>query len=462
MNDSPPLPLLDLLACPRCDQPLASAATATGGGFRCAGCRVDFPRLGAIPWLFAEPGASLDEWRGRLHFALQRVQRDEQQIRASLARTDLRAATRARLEHLATATADHGVRLGALLAPLALERRTASAETHLALRTRLPADQGLTTYYANVHRDWCWGDEENTASLNILDTLVAGAPPTRVLVLGAGAARLAYDVHQHWHATATVALDFNPLLLLLAERVARGERVQLYEFPIAPRTAADHAVLRTLAAPAPARAGFTCVLADAHRPPFRRGAFDAVITPWLVDILPEQLETLSVRINALLSPQGRWLNFGSLSFHSPDAAARLSVEECAAVIEENGFAAPVIAEHQVPYLCSPASRHGRRERVVAWSATKQRDAKKLPRYEALPDWIVRGTDAVPVSESFRVQAMSTRIHAFIMSLIDGRRSLQDIAKVIVEQRLMQEHEAEPAIRSFLIKMYDDSRRGSSY
>jgi hypothetical protein len=58
--------------------------------------------------------------------------------------------------------------------------------------------------------------------------------------------------------------------------------------------------------------------------------------------------------------------------------------------------------------------------------------------------------------------MATRIHAFIMSLIDGRRSLQDIAKVVVDQRLMNEHEAEPAIRSFLVKMYDDSRRGSSY
>jgi hypothetical protein len=75
---------------------------------------------------------------------------------------------------------------------------------------------------------------------------------------------------------------------------------------------------------------------------------------------------------------------------------------------------------------------------------------------------VRGAEPVPLLESFRVQALSTRIHAFIMSLIDGKRSLKDIAKVIVEQRLMGEHEAEPAIRSFLIKMYDDGRRGTSY
>jgi SAM-dependent methyltransferase/uncharacterized protein YbaR (Trm112 family) len=455
MNDSAPL---ELLACPRCDQPLA----ANGDGLRCAGCRVEFPRLDSIPWLFAEPGATFGEWRGRLHFALQRNERDEKQLRAALARPDLRDATRARLELLANATADHGVRLRALLAPLELERSSATTETHLALRTRLPADQGLTTYYPNVHRDWCWGEEENEASFRILDGARAGAEPGRVLVLGAGAGRLAYDVHQRWPAAVTVALDFNPLLMLLARRVARGESVALYEFPIAPRGSADHAVLRTLAAPAPAREGFSCVLADAHRPPFRRGAFDTVVTPWLVDILPEQFDVLCARINALLAPGGRWLNFGSLSFHVADAAARFGLEECAAVIAENGFAAPAATEHEIPYLCSPASRHGRRERVVAWSAAKERDAKKLPRYEALPDWIVRGTDPVPLSESFRVQAMSTRIHAFIMSLIDGRRSVKDIAKVVVDQHLMSEHEAEPSIRSFLIKMYDDSRRGSSY
>jgi hypothetical protein len=453
-----PTELVERLACPRCDQ----ALTAHGESLRCAGCQVDFPSVGSIPWLFAEPSAALGEWRGRLHYSLQRVEREHQELGKALARTDLRAPTRARLELLARAIEDHGRRLRSLLAPLELDGYSASVETHLALRTRLPIDQGLTTYYPNVHRDWAWGGEENAASIRIVAAALGGASPGRVLVLGAGAARLAYDVHMQLGPSSTVALDFNPLLMLVAQRVARGERVELYEFPIAPRSAADVAVLRELAAPAPARDGFHCVLADAHRPPFARRAFDTVITPWLVDILPERFEALCARINALLAAGGRWLNFGSLSFHVPDAASRYCLEECAAAIEDAGFAAPSVAEHEIPYLCSPASRHGRRERVVAWRADKIEDVKKIPRHEALPDWLVRGAEPVPLSESFRVQALSTRIHAFIMSLIDGKRSLKDIAKVIVEQRLMSEHEAEPAIRSFLIKMYEDSRRGTSY
>lgn len=446
----------ELLACPRCDAALARA----GDSWRCGGCNVEFPQLAGIPWLFAEPSAALGEWRGRLHFSLQKLERDRQQIAASLADASLRAATRARLEALHGATRDHGVRLRTLLAPLELEQHSASFDTYLALRTRLPADQGLTTYYTNIHRDWCWGDEENAASFDSIAPALRAAPPTRALVLGAGAGRLAYDLHAGTSAELTVALDFNPLLSLVADRVSRGDQLELHEFPLAPR--GDAAVLRTLAAPAPARAGLSYVLADAHRPPFRRAAFDAVVTPWLVDILPERFDVLCARVNALLEDGGRWHNFGSLSFHDPDPAARYGLDECRAALEENGFGELLVEEREIPYLSSPASRHARRERIVAWSARKQRAAKKLPRHQALPDWLVRGVEPVPLDAAFRSQAAATRIHSFLMSLVDGRRSIKDMARLIVEQRLMTAEEAEPALRSFFMRVHDDARRGALY
>jgi hypothetical protein len=347
-----------------------------------------------------------------------------------------------------------------LLAPPNHEQPSASYETYLARRTRLPADQGHTTYYPNIHRDWSWGDAEIDASFDALAPALHAAPPSRALVLGAGAGRLAYDLHVRTEAALTVALDFNPLLAIVAAAVSSGSGIELYEFPLAPR--GEPALLRRLAAPAPVRPGLVQVLADAHRPPFRRGAFDTVVTPWLVDILPERFDVLCARVNALLGDGGRWLNFGSLSFHDPDPAARYGLDECRAALDENGFGDVVTEERELPYMSSPASRHARRERIVSWSARKVRDVKKVPRYQALPEWLVRGTDPVPSIDSFRSQAAATRIHAFLMSLIDGRRSLKDIAKLVVEQRLMNAAEAEPAIRSFLIKMHDDARRGATY
>ena len=100
-----------------------------------------------------------------------------------------------------------------------------------------------------------------------------------MLVLGAGAGRLAYDLHQALKPPLTVALDFNPLFLLAASRILAGPPLELYEFPIAPRSIADHAVLRRHEAPAPPAAGFELVLADASSPPFLPGRFDLVLTP---------------------------------------------------------------------------------------------------------------------------------------------------------------------------------------
>ena len=99
-------------------------------------------------------------------------------------------------------------------------------------------------------------------------------------------------------------MDFNPLLLLVAQAVTRGEKLHLYEFPIAPLALEDDAVLRTLAAPEPVDGSFQLVLGDALRPPFREEAFDTVVTPWLIDIISEDLPVFSARINRLLKKEG--------------------------------------------------------------------------------------------------------------------------------------------------------------
>jgi hypothetical protein len=113
-------------------------------------------------------------------------------------------------------------------------------------------------------------------------------------------------------------------------------------------------------------------------------------------------------------------------------------------------------------MCSPASRHGRQERVFTFSAYKDRDVERAARHRALPDWIVTGKESVPLTQAFRSQAMTTQVYSFIMSLIDGKRTLKDMAVVLEKQKLMTKEEAEPAIRSFLTKMYDDSQKQSGF
>ena len=450
----------ELLACPRCDK---TPLDLSDGALHCKACKVDFPMLEGMPWMFAEPQAALGEWRGRLQFSLQQLSHEIAGLEKELQAEDLSALTKRRVERYKKAVESHRRSLQKLLQPIEMQSLQGNYESYLALRTRMPTDQGLNTYYPNIHRDWSWGEEENKASLKQVRAVLHDHDELgNVLVLGSGAGRLAYDIHTKFDCTSTVAMDFNPLLMLVAKAVTSGKNLSLYEFPIAPLALDDDAVLRKLTAPEIAGENFHLVLGDALRPPFPDASFDTVVTPWLIDIISEDLPEFSARINNLLKENGRWVNFGSLAFANPERARCYSPEETKAIVAENGFSDPYVSQATIPYMSSPASRHGRQERVFSFSAYKERGVSKPARHLALPDWIVTGKEPVPLSPSFRQQAMTTQIYSFIMSLIDGKRSIKDMAVVLENQKLMTKEEAEPAIRSFMAKMYDDSKRQSGF
>jgi hypothetical protein len=205
------------------------------------------------------------------------------------------------------------------------------------------------------------------------------------------------------------------------------------------------------------REGFHFVFADAMHAPFRRERFDAVLTPWFVDIVSEDFVQLARRINQWLAPDGRWINFGSLAFAQAHTARCYSLEEALEIVRDSGFELVSQSEAPIPYMQSPASRHARIESVMTWTARKNAPCP-APASAGLPDWIVLGAQPVPLLPAFQTTALTTRIHAFIMSLIDGQRSLQDMARILVEQRLMAPADAEPTLRGFLIKMYEEARQ----
>lgn len=455
-------PFTDLFACPRCDK---TPLRRKGTHYLCSSCKTEFPDIGGIPWLFADPDATLGEWRNRLHFSLQQLSHESKRLNEELAADDCRELTRQRLGPLKSATDEHRNTLRNILSPIDIQSMQVSYESHLAMRTRLPIDQGLNTYYANVHRDWVWGDAENEASLQQITAALTesgGMHTGDTLVLGAGACRLAYDFHRATESARTVALDFNPLLLLIAQQMVMGNELQMYEFPIAPKSLTDVAVSQTLRAAESAGPNFGLVLADVLRPPFPPASFDTVVTPWLIDIISEDLPVFAARINRLLKPGGRWVNFGSLNFDRPERSRRYSPEEVQTIVEETGFSATKLTRTTMPYMCSPASCHGRQETVFTFSAIKQEDAREPGRHKTLPDWIVIGNEPVPLLPSFKTQTLSTQIYSFIMSLVDGKRSIADMAMVLEQQKLMTRKEAEPAIRNFLTRMYDDSQRNSGF
>ncbi len=182
--------LSKFLACPRCDK---SPLPEKDGIYSCAACKIDFPSIDGIPWMFAEPQATLGEWRGRLQFSLQKLSQESARLDAEIKNEELRSLTRRRIERYKKATDSHRRSLQKILQPVDVQSLHGNHESYLALRTRLPPDQALNTYYANVHRDWSWGDEENKASFKqVRAVLHENAELGNVLVLGAAGAMGAY------------------------------------------------------------------------------------------------------------------------------------------------------------------------------------------------------------------------------------------------------------------------------
>ena len=323
-----------------------------------------------------------------------------------------------------------------------------------ALGCRSIRDSRRTTQF---HRDPSWGDQETPRRSR--SSIRASATPPRAA--RPCLARAPGDSHTICIVSGRRASRSRSTSIRYDDRRAarRARRApQLYEFPLAPRAAADVAVLRELAAPEPAPAGSIACSATHigrrsprvlrhHRYAMARRHFARAVRG-------------AVRaIDTLLAPGGRWLNFGSLSFHVP-TRLHASVEECAAVIEENGFAARGRRGECLLYarpraVTAGASVSSRGARTRPRTLRRCRGTRRCPTGScaARPRALAR---AVPrsshVDANPRVHHGADRREAHAQGHREGAR----------RSAAHERAGSRGAIRSFLIKMYEDSRRGTSY
>ena len=403
-----------------------------------------YPVLGGIPWLYADTGAALFQWRSNISAFLESSRQEEESLAAASSALDRsQAKTRVRLETMRSCRNNDRRSIAKLLRPV-LRAAPESLSLDRILAEKLPLTQSLTSYYSNVHRDWTWDlllteqESENRIALQHIVAASSGAfatgePCGVAAVFGAGACRLAYDIHMAHKQLETIALDINPLLFAVARSVMMDEPVELCEYPLAPTALAHHGIPRTLRAPQSVRPGFSMIHGDALNPPLKGSSLDWLITPWFVDIVAQAPQQVLAVINRCLRPGGVWTNYGTVVFHTAEAADRWSVDEFFEGVQEAGFA--FVGEPQferVPYMASPASSHARIERVVHFSARKVHDAARtrLGRPAAVPPWALDPSIPVPRTQQIAAFFEIHKAYAQLAGLIDGSRSVHDIAGIM--------------------------------
>jgi len=391
-------------------------------------------------------------WCARRNGFQQQQSRDIQSLKSQLKEKQLSRLTLGRLKSQLSAKQQYLQQIESHLQPMVHFSRDFYPQSNALIAK----NQGVDSYINNLFRDWAWDNGENEEMLSAIEDIVpqsfnAGA----VITLGAGGSRLSYDFHHQYFAAHSVLLDINPVLLGAAGKIIAGGKFSLYEFPVAPLGKNNFSIRHQCKLPEKTGKtdlnNFTFILGDVLNVPFKKGTFDTVLTPWLIDIIPVDFKQFIPHVSRLLKPGGLWLNIGSLAFFHQQANWHYSDEEVIDLLKKFGFEVILHCRREINYLRSPHSANGRIENLFCFSARKKFATVSAKPHQYLPKWIQSTTKAIPVQEQLIVSSSRYLLQAQVLSAIDGNRSIVDIGRMVAQQYKMSEQSAYEAVRQILIE-----------
>ena len=437
--------LTDALSCPRCGGALAEG----DGAYRCGRCGGAYPLVGTIPCLVEDPTLwrtvclrGLDEYSQAIELRVAGLREEAEAPGLSLR-------TRQRLRRTADAFEQQLEAVTSLFEPL----DAGSDPLVAAAIPSAPAagpQAAILECYEHLFRDWVWGGRESELALSFVAPLVPEGLD-RVAFYGAGAGRLAVDLHQTRRPGLTLALDVNPLPFLVAARLLAGEVVTLPEFPVDPISDDVVVVSRPMSRPFPVRDGFTLLFADALRPPIPPASLDAVVTSWFIDIARTDLRQTAAAINRVLRPGGLWINIGPLRFQSSVSRA-YSIEEVLEMVAASAFELTSHDRQDLPYFDSPVSGSRRTDTVFRFAARKTAEAPAVEIPDALPPWVANPLAPIPITPALIALGRTSMFTTAVLGMIDGNRSIVDVARELGKAWGVDPGRLQDELRGFLARL----------
>jgi ubiquinone/menaquinone biosynthesis C-methylase UbiE len=456
----------NIFACPTSGELLEDA----GHQLVCAAAT--YPKVSDIPWLFPDPKHVLANWRERADRLLHEYAAEISDLKEA-SKESSSALTKQRIEKIRTLKIQQLETLKRILEPMKPGTKL-SLPKKTAFGYRLPFSQGLLGYFPNVARDWGSGKElADRENRTLLETTLAAIPVEiqhnqrmRILVLGSGASRLAYDIAKQFPDSLIVAFDLNPVLLLAAKSVNDGEKLKAVTFSVSPRDRLNPGESIDLVAPKGQATNLKFVFGDVYALPFQKETFDLCISPWLVDILPRRFSELTASIYRVLKPDGHWVNCGAWFFNFQNEVDNISLAEAEEIGKSLGWIPLSSSLVETPYLQSDQDNHRRFETmtVFTWRKSNKHEAKSssaaensMPSLDDRVEWIRNPSLAVPKLAPFTNSGETYATMAWVLAQVDGKRSLNEIAAILVLQSGMEPEQAVDAVQSFFDRYLKDRR-----
>ena len=412
--------LAEVLQCPHC----ANAHALNNESLLCTSCNTQYFTLSDdIPCLFPAGVHHKTLWQHQAAIMQHQGQQGLAQVEETLSRYDLTPETQSRLTDTYEAMRTGQATLLQLLADAGIKPKT-----HEGLGNA----GNLAQYYDVMLRDWGWPSEENAKALTqVLATLPKDYRAKRILVLGAGTARLSWDLHCALSPDCTVALDSNPVLLTVANTLIRKRQpIALAEFKVFPQGGKAGTHIWPLQPPmedSALSANWFALGANAWHAPLQSHSFDLVVTPWFIDVNGADVRDTIGVVSRLLAPGGRWLNTGPLLFprHLP-IEQKYPHTEIRNFLALAGFSLETESLTEAIHLDSPLDVRKQKEQVWTFCAVSPKStAVSTLTLGQQPPWLVM--HHLPITSYAYVSQQQHPLIDAILSLIDGQRSINDIA-----------------------------------
>ncbi|MEZ4871055.1 MAG: hypothetical protein R2827_02180 [Bdellovibrionales bacterium] len=337
-------------------------------------------------------------------------------------RKEIMPTTRRRLELLQNAYNHNRYIIKSLLSEFLVEDPKDLSPEYKTLLAKLPGTQQVNSYFTNLLRDWSWKTDENGAHLDAVNTVMPDIEGKSFVVFGAGACRLTYDLHIQHNPAWTLAIDINPYLLLGAQKILKGDEIHIYDFPVAPGDAGEVCPYHICRHKKKKPKNFHFLFADCMNPPLLANSVDCVLTPWFIDIIPQDLNAFMKRLNFVLKPGATWVNFGPLGFGFKDPIRNLTLQELEEHMHDCGFELESFTEVEVPYLQTKHSGQQRFEKTYCLRSVKTKSVKMPPKYNYLPEWILDPSLPIPRTQFIEAEKFRNQIYFEVLKSIDGRFS----------------------------------------
>jgi ubiquinone/menaquinone biosynthesis C-methylase UbiE len=235
----------------------------------------------------------------------------------------------------------------------------AAVQIHHAFQSgaRIPAELGILDVTGFLRRDWSRQPECEAEVLAIAAAVCDAirrhaAAHERILVLGAGTGRLAYELRAAF-GSDVVAIDVSVAMALTVLMLRRGRRrlYEIHETNVA-RTADQVREYDAEIPAAPEATDVTYVVGDALASPLADHSVNVVASIFFTDVVrpPRLIEEIS----RLLVPGGLFVHFGPLSYSIKSPANELTAEELTVLLRERGFRVEEDRWEMLPFQDSEA------------------------------------------------------------------------------------------------------------